>query len=71
MLKIEGDSYVVKDMTGKEIRMHVDKTTKTGRRWPESKNRSRLTEKGHVLSITKPLVADGGHQVPRLSKVTC
>jgi len=27
LLKIEGESYVVKDMTGKEIRLHVDKTT--------------------------------------------
>ena len=28
LLKIEGDFYVVKDMSGKETRMHVDKTTK-------------------------------------------
>ena len=27
LLKIDGEFYVVKDMTGKEIRLHVDKTT--------------------------------------------
>jgi len=28
MLKIDGEFYVVHDMTGKEIRLHVDKDTK-------------------------------------------
>ncbi len=27
LLKIDGEFYVVKDMAGKEIRLHVDKTT--------------------------------------------
>ena len=27
LLKIDGDFYVVKDMTGKEVRLHVDKTS--------------------------------------------
>ena len=27
LLKIEGEFYVVKEMSGKEIRLHVDKTT--------------------------------------------
>ena len=27
LLKIEGEFYVVKDMAGKEIRLHADKTT--------------------------------------------
>jgi len=31
VLKIEGDYYVVKDIAGKEMRMHVDKTTGAGR----------------------------------------
>ena len=28
LLKIDGEFYVVKDMSGKEIRLHADKTTK-------------------------------------------
>ena len=31
LLKIEGEFYVVKEMSGKEIRLHVDKTTAAGR----------------------------------------
>lgn len=63
VLKIEGDSYVVKDMTGKEIRLHVDKTTKLeGAFKAGDKIEAQATEKGHALSITKPLVADA--QIP-------
>jgi hypothetical protein len=29
VLKVDGDNYTIKDATGKEIRIHVDKTTKT------------------------------------------
>jgi uncharacterized protein YdeI (BOF family) len=63
VLKIEGDSYVVKDMTGKEIRLHVDKTTKLeGSFKAGDKIEAQATEKGHALAITKPLVADA--QIP-------
>lgn len=63
VLKIEGDSYVVKDMTGKEIRLHVDKTTKLeGSFKAGDKIEAQVTEKGHALGITKPLVADA--QIP-------
>jgi uncharacterized protein YdeI (BOF family) len=62
VLKIEGDSYVVKDMTGKEIRLHVDKTTKLeGSFKAGDKIEAQVTD-GHALSITKPLVADA--QIP-------
>jgi uncharacterized protein YdeI (BOF family) len=52
LLKIDGEFYVVKDMTGKEIRLHVDKTTalegviKTG-----DKIEVQATEKNHAASI--------------------
>jgi len=63
VLKIEGDSYVVKDMTVKEIRLHVDKTTKLeGSFKAGDKIEAQVTEKGHALGITKPLVADA--QIP-------
>src|SRR6476660_2795645 len=63
VLKIEGDSYVVKDMNGKEIRLHVDKTSKLeGSFKAGNKIEAHMTKKGHALSITKPLVADA--QIP-------
>ena len=63
VLKIEGDSYVVKDMNGKEIPLHVDKTTKLeGSFKAGDKIEAQVTEEGHALSITKPLVADA--QIP-------
>jgi hypothetical protein len=52
LLKIDGEFYVVKDMTGKEIRLHVDKTTaldgviKVG-----DKLEAQATEKKHAASI--------------------
>jgi hypothetical protein len=52
LLKIEGEFYVVKDMAGKEIRLHVDKTTamdgviKVG-----DKIEVQATEKNHAGSI--------------------
>ena len=52
VLKIEGDSYVVKDMTGKEIRLHVDKTTELeGSFKAGDQIEARATEKDHALSI--------------------
>jgi translation elongation factor P/translation initiation factor 5A len=59
VLKIDGEFYVVKDMTGNEVRLHVDKTTKLeGSVKAGDKVEAKVTEKGHALSITKPLVAD-------------
>ena len=52
LLKIEGEFYVVKDMAGKETRLHVDKTTildssiNVG-----EKVEAQATEKNHALSI--------------------
>lgn len=52
LLKIEGEFYVVKDMAGKEVRLHVDKTTvldgtiKVG-----DKVEAQATEKNHAESI--------------------
>ena len=52
LLKIEGDFYVVKDMAGKEVRLHVDKTTKLeGAIKVGDKVEAQATEKDHALSI--------------------
>lgn len=61
VLKIEGEFYVVKDMTGKEVRLHVDKTSKLeGSFNAGDRIEAQVTEKGHVLSIKKPLEAGSG-----------
>jgi signal transduction histidine kinase len=52
VLKIEGEFYTVHDITGKEFRLHVDKTTKleasikTG-----DKVEAQVTDKSHALSM--------------------
>jgi uncharacterized protein YdeI (BOF family) len=52
LLKIDGEFYVVKDMTGKEIRLHVDKTTTLdGAIKVGDKVEAQATEKNHALSI--------------------
>ncbi len=54
LLKIEGDFYVVKDQRelGKEIRLHVDKTTKLeGAFKAGDKIEVKVTETGHALWI--------------------
>ena len=52
LLKIDGEFYVVKDTAGKEVRLHVDKTSeledtlKAG-----DKIEAQATDKGHASSI--------------------
>ncbi len=52
LLKIDGEFYVVKDMAGKEIRLHVDKTTALdGALKVGDKVEAQATEKNHAASI--------------------
>ena len=52
LLKVEGEFYVVKDMAGKEVRLHVDKTTMLdGAIKVGDKVEAQTTEKDHALSI--------------------
>lgn len=52
LLKIDGEFYVVKDMAGKEIRLHVDKTSKLdGAFKAGDKVEAQATEKDHAGSI--------------------
>ena len=52
LLKIDGEFYVVKDMAGKEIRLHVDKTTAVdGAIKVGDKVEAQATEKNHAASI--------------------
>lgn len=50
--KIEGENYVVKDASGKEARLHVDKTTqKEGALKVGDKVEASVTKEGHAISI--------------------
>ena len=52
LLKIEGEFYVVKDILGKETRLHVDKTTTMdGSINVGEKVEAQATDKNHALSI--------------------
>jgi hypothetical protein len=52
LLKIDGEFYVVKDMAGKEIRLHVDKTSQLdGTFKAGDKIEVQATEKNHAVSI--------------------
>jgi hypothetical protein len=52
LLKIDGEFYVVKEMSGKEIRLHVDKTTTLdGSINVGEKVEAQATDKNHALSI--------------------
>jgi uncharacterized protein YdeI (BOF family) len=52
LLKIDGEFYVVKDMSGKEIRLHVDKTSQLdGTFKAGDKIEAQATEKNHASSI--------------------
>lgn len=52
LLKIEGEFYTVHDITGKEFRLHVDKTTKLGAAIKTGdKVEAQVTDKSHALSM--------------------
>ena len=52
LLKIDGEFYVVKDMSGKEIRLHVDKTTTLdGAIKVGDKVEAQANEKNHASSL--------------------
>ena len=55
LLKIDGEFYVVKEASGKEVRLHVDKSSKLeGTFQTGDKIEAEASAQGHALSI-KPL----------------
>ena len=60
LLRIDGEFYVVKEPSGKEVRLHVDGTSKLeGTFQAGDKIEAQASEKGHALSI-KPTGAASG-----------
>jgi glycerol-3-phosphate responsive antiterminator len=54
LMKIEGEFYVVKDSTGKEVRLHVDKTSKVeGTPKAGDKVEAQVNPDGHATTIKK------------------
>ena len=52
LLRVEGENYFVKGKDGKEVRLHVDKTTQLdGTFKAGDKIEAQHTEKDHVVSI--------------------
>ena len=52
LLKVDGEFYVMKDMAGKEIRLHVDKTSQLdGTFKAGDKIEVQATEKNNAVSI--------------------
>ncbi len=57
VLKIEGESYILKDPTGMEVRVHVDQTSQLESDFKVGdKVEAQVTDKGHAQSIKR------GHQ---------
>ena len=60
LLKIDGDFYVVKEASGKEVRLHVDGTSKLEGTFKAGDRIEALaSEKGHALSIRPAGAAPG------------
>ncbi len=53
LLKIEGEFYVIKDRTGREVRLHVNNSTMLlgGKKQAGDMIRAEVTEDGHAIAI--------------------
>ena len=56
VLRMEGDNYVVKGQDGKEVRLHIDQTTKMSEKTLDQGEliEATVNEQNHVLSIHSP-----------------
>ena len=61
VLRVEGDNYFVKGQDGKEVRMHIDKTTETiGSFKQGDRIEAKMNDEHHVLSIRSARGTDAG-----------
>jgi hypothetical protein len=62
VLRVEGDNYFVKGQDGKEVRMHIDKTTeKIGSFKQGDRIEAKVNKKNHALSIRSARGTDAGY----------
>jgi hypothetical protein len=61
VLRVEGDNYFVKGQDGKEVRMHIDKTTeKIGSFKQGDRIEAKVNDEHHALSIRSARGTDAG-----------
>jgi hypothetical protein len=53
LTKTEGAYYWIKDEDGKEIRVHVDMSTKMDKVMPGDRVKAYITDKGHVTTLQR------------------
>jgi ribosomal protein S1 len=62
VLRVEGDNYFVKGQDGKEVRLHIDKTTqKIGSFQQGDRIEATVNNKNHALSIRSARGTDAGN----------
>ena len=63
VLRVEGDNYFVKAQDGKEVRMHVDKTTESiGSFKQGDRIEAKVNDKNHALSIRSTRGTESGKE---------
>lgn len=53
LMQINGEHYVIKDDNGKEIRVHVDTSTKMDKVVKGDRVKAYITEKGHATTLQR------------------
>ena len=62
VLRVEGDNYFVKGQDGKEVRMHIDKTTESiGSFKQGDRIEAKVNDANHALSIRSARGTDAGN----------
>jgi len=53
LMKTEGEYYWIKDDDGKEVKIHVDKSTKMDKVVPGDMVKASITDKGHTTTLQR------------------
>ena len=53
VVKVSGEHVVIRDTDGKEVRLHVDQTTKMDKVMPGDYVKAYITERGHVTTLQR------------------
>jgi hypothetical protein len=53
LMKIDGEYYWIKDNDGKEVKIHVDKSTKLDKVVEGDKVKAYITDKGHTTTLQR------------------
>ena len=53
LMKIDGEYYSIKDNDGKQVRIHVDKSTKLDKVMEGDKVKAYITDQGHTTTLQR------------------